>query len=247
MDNKIKNYLGIALAVAAVWYAWSFSESVRPDRNFQVQGEGKVTAIPDVAEISFGVTTEGGKNLADLQQKNTEKANSIIAFLKQSAIDEKDIKTQYYNISPRYQYYSCPVSESGEAKPCPPSEIVGYTISQSIAVKVRELSNTGDVLAGVVANGANTVSGPSFTIDDPAKFQNEARAEAIAKAKEKASAIARAGGFRLGKMVSIQEGVSYPFPVMYETAALGKGGASPSIEPGSQDITINVTIVYEIK
>src|SRR3989344_7039023 len=218
MDNKIKNYLGIALAVAAVWYAWSFSESVRPDRNFQVQGEGKVTAIPDVAEISFGVTTEGGKNLADLQEQNAEKANAIIVFLKQSGIDQKDIKTQYYNISPHYQYCSCPVSESGEAKPCPPSEIVGYTISQSVSVKVRELSKTGDILAGVVDNGANTVSGPSFTVDDPTELQNQARAEAIAKAKSKALAVAKAGGFRLGKISSIQEGISYPFPVLYETA-----------------------------
>lgn len=253
MDNKIKNYLGVSiigaivlLTISMIWYVWAFSDSASPQRSFQVQGEGKVVAVPDVAEISFGVTTEGGKNIADLQKENSEKANKVIAFLKQSGVDGKDIKTQYYNISPRYQYYSCPIAES-RAEPCPPSEIVGYTISQSVSVKVRELGKTGDILAGVAENGANTVSGPSFTIDDPTELQNQARAAAIAKAKEKARAVAKAGGFRLGKISSIQEGISYPIPIMFEAAALGKGGAAPSIEPGSQEVTVNVTIIYEIK
>ena len=116
-------------------------------------------------------------------------------------------------------------------------------------MKIRELSKAGDIVAGMVDNGANTVSGPSFTVDDPTELQNEARREAIAEAKEKAKAIAEAGGFRLGKLISINEGSSFPQPFPYMLEFGGKGGdfGGPAIEPGSQEIRVNVTLSYEIK
>lgn len=258
MDTKIKNYLGIAiitgivfLIIVGLWYASAFSRSVAPSRTFSVAGEGKVIALPDVAELNLGVLTEGGKNLADLQKENTEKVNRVAAFLKENGIDEKDVRTQFYNITPRYQYFSCPPSvNKGEIVSCPPAEIVGYTINQSVSVKIRDLNKTGDIIAGVVENGVNTVSGPAFTVDDPTDLQNKAREEAIARAKEKAKAVAKAGGFRLGKLISISEGISFPQPVPFgEQFALGKGGdfGGPSIEPGSQEIRVNVNLSYEIK
>lgn len=269
MDTKVKNYLGIAIIaaialsiIAGFWYVNSFSKyvnsfskSVSPDRSFSVNGEGKVVAVPDVAHLSFGVLTEGGKNLADLQKENTDKVNRVVAFLKENGIEEKDIKTQYYNINPRYQYFSCPSPIPVEDDirtpiPCPPSEIVGYTINQSVLVKIRELNKAGDIVAGVVNNGANTVSGPSFTVDDPTELQNQARTEAIAEAKEKAKAVAMAGGFRLGKLLSIYEDVSLPEPpIPYASEFDGEGGDSFSrvIEPGSQEIRVSINLVYEIK
>ena len=271
MDTKIQNILIFSIiatlllsVVAGFWYVKIFSDSRLPQRVFQVQGEGKVVAVPDVAQLSFGVTTEGGKNIADLQKKNSEKSNAIISFLKEQGIDEKDIKTEYYNISPRSQYYSCPpipilqgessvgFVESGEAFPirsCPPSEIIGYTIQQSLSVKVRDLNKVGDVLAGVVERGANNVYGPSFTVDTLDVLQNQAREKAVAQAREKAQALAKAGGFRLGKIVSIQEGFSMPYPMPFSAQyekGIG-GGIAPDIEPGSQEITSQVTLIYEIK
>jgi uncharacterized protein YggE len=230
----------------------SFSKSVSPERNFSVNGEGKIIAVPDIAQFSFGILTDGGKNLADLQRVNSEKSNKVIAFLKENGVDEKDIKTQSYNISPRYQHFSCPPSiKNTEIVPCPPSEIVGYTISQDISVKVRELNKTGDLVAGVIEKGANTVSGPSFTVDDPTTLQNQARKEAIIQAKDKARTIAEAGGFKIGKVISIQEGGYFPqiFRTQIYAKDEGYGGdiESPSIEPGSQEIVVNVTLTYEIK
>lgn len=259
MDEKIKNYLGVALTLGIVfsvlagfWYLNFISRQALPGRSFQVSGEGKELAIPDIAELSFGVLTEGGKNLAELQNQNSEKINKTIAFLKEKGIEVKDIKTQYYNISPRYQYFSCPVPLTGEmmAMSCPPSEIIGYSINQNVSVKIRDLNKVGDIVAGVVEKGVNTISGPSFTIDDPEELQNKARKEAIAKAKENAETVARSGGFKLGKLISIQEGISLPVPMLYERAyVLGKGVAleAPSIEPGSQEIQVTVTLVYEMK
>lgn len=257
MDTKIKNYLGMALiggiifsAGAGVWYVGAFSQSIPPNRTFYVAGEGKAVAVPDIAELSFGVLTEGGKNLAELQKENSNKMNKVVSFLKENNIEEKDIKTQYYNISPRYQYFSCPIVQGAESKPCLPSEIIGYSINQNVLVKIRDLSKTGDVLAGVVKKGANNVSGPNFTVDGPTELQNKAREEAIAKARQKAQAIAKAGGFKLGKLISISEN-SFPQPTPYlKNVAFGMGGSpeiSPSIEPGSQEITANVSLTYEIK
>src|SRR3989338_2794227 len=115
MNPKIKEYVGVAvvivllLALGAVWkYVAAYSSSVVPSATFPVTGEGKVTAIPDVAQFSFGITTEGGKDIAALQKENTEKANTAIAAVKALGVEDKDIKTSYYRISPRYQYYQCP-------------------------------------------------------------------------------------------------------------------------------------------
>ncbi len=236
--------------VAVFWYVSAYSRSVVPERSFTVSGEGKVVAVPDVAELTFGVLTEGGKNLADLQKENTEKINKIVSFLKEEGIDEKDIKTQYYNISPKYQSIPCrPAILQTYPEiiaPCPVSstEIIGYSISQNLSVKVRDLNKAGDILAGAVERGANNVSGPDFTIDDPVKLQNEAREKAIKQAREKAKSMAKAGGFRVGRLISIQEGFYGP-PIIYGLEA--KSSAGPSLEPGSQEIISNVTLIYEIR
>ncbi len=251
MDQKIKNYLGIAIIgtlIVGAYGIFSFTrsyETVTETSNFSTNAEGKIVAIPDIAQFSFSVITQGGVNLQDTQSENTNKANAAITFAKSKGIDAKDITTQWYNVEPRYQYFDC---SSRQSSVCPPYEIVGYTITQTVLVKVRNFNVIGDLLAGVVKNGANTVSQLSFTVEDPAGFENQAREKAISKARDKAKSIAKAGGFRLGKLLSINEGSYYPMPMFSGTEA--KGGAppaSPTIEPGSYDITINVTLTYEIK
>ena len=252
MDNSLKKHLSLAIigalivfALSTLWFVASYSKATEPAsyRSFQVSGEGSITAIPDIAQFSFGIITQGGIDLAKTQEENTKEVNATIAFLKEQNIEEKDIATKAYRVSPRYQYYNC----SGENGPCPPPEIVGYTVEQALQVKVRDFSVLGGLLAGVVENGANSVSQLSFTIDDPTAVQNEARKEAIEKAKAKAQALAEAGGFKVGRLLSIQEGIAssprYDF-VSLETA---RGAPTPSIEPGSQDVEITVTLTYEIK
>src|ERR1051325_6165104 len=217
MDQKIKNYLGIAviaalllLAYAALNYVGLYGKSIQPSsyRSFSVMAEGKVVAKPDVAEFTFSVITEGGKNLSDLEKKNTDAANSTIDSVKSQGVDAKDIQTTGYNIQPRYQYYNCgpqiyDPSSAIPVKPCPPSTIVGYTISQTVTVKARDFSKAGDILQGVVASGANNVSQLNFQIDDPTSLQNEARMKAIEKAKTQAELVARAGGFSLGGLFPV--------------------------------------------
>lgn len=302
MDQGYKNYLHIAIIIAllvfsyaALSYVRTYGDALDPTlrRSFSVSAEGKSVAVPDIAQFSFSVITEGGTDLTALQKTNSEKINKINKFIKLNGVDDKDIKTEGYSVQPRYQSYDCGVvplslptreippfgiegggvnGSSGASadtatspiedyyppyykkRPCPPQEIVGYSIHQSVSITVRDFEKIGTLLSGVVENGANSVSQLFFTLDDPTKPQNEARAEAIAKAQKKARDIARAGGFRLGRLLSISEG-GYPIPYQrfYGTeAAFGKGGdsispATPDIEPGSQDVIINVTLVYEIR
>jgi len=253
MNEKIKNIIGIALVVAAIIFAssaWIFSKaywkSSQPARAFSVNAEGSVVAVPDIAELTYSVITEGGKDLAALQRDNTDKANRINAYLKAQGVEDKDIKTFGYAINPRYQYTSCSVG----SRVCPPAEMVGYSINHSVAIKVRNLSKVGEFLSGIVENGANSVYGPAFSIDDVEAVKNQAREEAIKNAKEKAKAIAEAARVRLGKIISIDE--SYYTPV-YSARASGIGGdelvsvPSPEIEPGSQEIKVTVLIRYEIR
>ena len=250
MNEKIKNYLGIALILGtlAVAYAgvnFAASYPPYPGSTFSVSGKGEVVAIPDVGRFSFSILSEGA-NLETLQRENTDKSNNVIAFLKGKGIEEKDIKSESYNIYPTYQYYDC-----NYYGVCPPAQISGYRVEHSVSVTVRKLDDSGTLLSGVVENGANTVSSFNFEVDDPTALQDEARIAAIADAKEKAKAIAKAAGFRLGKMVSIY--TVNPDPYYY--GGYGMGGedsmrstyAAPQLEPGSQKIVVNVDISYEIK
>lgn len=260
MNTRIKDYVGVAIIVALLvtaLAAWQFVQlygrRIEPSsfRSFSVSGRGKAVAVPDVAAFTFSVVTQGGKDVESLQSQNTDKMNRAIDFVKQQGVDAKDITTQNYNIDPRYQYYNC--SQGGSATPCPPPDIAGYTVTQSVQVKIRDFAKIGDILSGVVKNGANSVSQLSFTIDDPTSVQNAARAEAIEKAKAQAKSIADTAGFTLGQLLSIQEN-STPLPQPYQYdmrkmnfEAYRTGGAAPSVEAGSQDIVENVTLTYEIR
>ncbi|MDP2691486.1 MAG: SIMPL domain-containing protein [bacterium] len=259
MNSTVKNLIGagailLALVLSFVTFkaVGIYDRSSEPTnfRSFSVSADGDAVGVPDIAEFSFDVITEGGTDIAGLQQQNTEKMNNAISFVKSLEVDSKDIKTQSYYVSPRYQNTFCRY-EPGEI--CPPAEIVGYSVSQSVSIRIRDFDNISTALTGVVTNGANSVSQLNFTIDDPTGVENEARAEAIQKAKVKAMDIAKAGGFSIGRLLEISEyGSPQPYMVRsmtMESVAMDKDGAvpSPSIEPGSEEVVINVTLRYEIE
>jgi uncharacterized protein YggE len=146
-----------------------------------------------------------------------------------------------------------PVAPSSTTvKTCPPPSIVGYTVTQSVSVKMRDFTKVGDIVGGVVTNGANQVGSLTFTLDDPSKAQDAARGQAIEKAKAKAESVAQAGGFSLGRLLNIQENGNNPYP-MYKSYSMDSGIAAPtsvpapSIQPGSQETKVTVTMTYEIK
>lgn len=239
----------IFLVITGFMFVSAYDRSVAPNRTFTVSGEAKATVVPDIVNFSFGVLTEGGKDLAALTKDNNDKVNRIIASLKGNNIAEKDIVTQFYNITPRYQYFSCNPPVAGTAAPCPPSEIVGYSVSQNVFVKIRDIGKAGDIVTSAVSLGANTVSGLEFTVDNPENIKNQVRKDAIAKAKEMAGAVAEAGGFGMGRLISMQESSISPQPFSIADKAVGGigGGEAAAVEPGTQDVKVVMTLVYEIK
>jgi len=255
MTKELKTYLVYSIiatlavfSLSAIVYVASFAKASQPSsyRSFSVSGEGTVTVSPDIAQFSFGVTTQGGLNLGALQSQNAQDVNAAIAFVKEQGVEDKDITTKGYYVEPRYQYYSC----SNGSNVCPPPDITGYTVSQQVQVKVRDFTKLTGLLSGVVVNGANNVSQLSFTVEDRTQVQNTAREEAVQKAQEKAQAIAEATGFSIGKLLSIEEGGASVPPYYFAETADGRGGiggAVSTIEPGSQDVTVTVTLQYEIR
>jgi hypothetical protein len=207
-----------------------------------ISGEGKVTAAPDVAMVSVGVQTEK-KLVKDAQTENNNKMNAITKAIKDLGIEAKDIKTENYSVYPKYDYSRV----TGQ------SNIVGYTVSQSVSVKIRDLDKVGSVLAKAGELGANTVGGVNFTVDDPEKLQSEARQKAIDNAKEKAGILFKNLGVTVGRIVSFDEYGNRGIMPIYAKEAYGIGGGgdvaipAPDIQPGTTEIISNVNLTFEIK
>jgi len=219
--------------------AKKYGDSLMPAKTINVSAEGKVTVSPDIAKLSFSVVSEGA-NSKLLAENNNKKMNAAIDFAKSQGIEEKDIKTTEYNLSPRYEY------DEKTKK----TFISGYTLTQTVLVKVRDLNKVAEVLGGLPALGINQISSISFDIDEPEKYLSEARNQAFDKAKEKAKAIAEKNGVKLGQVINFYEYQSTPY--YQNVRALGMGGAEavqplPQIQPSSQEVTIQVSVTYEIK
>jgi uncharacterized protein YggE len=256
MGSFIRNLLGLALIITlggvmvlGYRFTQSYDRVSTPSnfRSFTVQGDGKAVGVPDIAGFSFEVITEGGTDVATLQSQNADKTNKAIDFVTKQGVDKKDIATSQYNIQPRYETPNCVY---GSGKVCPPASIVGYTVQQSVHVKIRNFKLISPLLSGVVISGANSVSNIQFAIDDSAAIENTARAEAIKKAQNKAESVANVAGFKLGRLLEISENNSIPY---YNQRMMSDGimaskteSTAPTIEPGSQEVIINVSLKYEI-
>ncbi len=211
-------------------------QSLQYKNTILVSGEGKVFAKPDIGQVSLSVISDA-LTVASAQKDNTDKMNKITSAMKEAGIKEEDLKTANYNISPRYQY------SAGK------STIIGYEVTQTLEVKIRDLEKVGDILGKAAAAGANQVGSLTFTFDDPEKLNSEARQKAIDNAKTKARDLAKSLGVSLGKVVSFSEDTDGTPAPMYSSAkeALGMGGgAIPDIQTGQNEIDISVSISYEI-
>ncbi len=203
-----------------------------------VVGDGEVVGIPDTATVQLGYMIEK-KTVAEAQKENSLKMNEIIKKLKGDLkIDEKDIKTNSYSISPRYDW-----SDGKQT-------LKGYQVSQNLVVKIRDLEKISTVLDEAGSLDLNQIGGLSFEIDNPDELESEAREIAIKAAKEKAETLADIAGVKLGRIISFSEFNSRPSPVYasYKTMdmAEGMGGSAPEIQAGSTEIKITATVEYEI-
>jgi uncharacterized protein YggE len=214
-----------------------------------VTGEGEIYTKPDLAIETFTVKIEA-KTVEKAVADNAEKMNAVIVAMKALGIEEKDLKTTDFNIYPRYEYRT-DYSIQTEIWPRPETRVlVGYEVTQSLEVKIRDMAKVGDVIQKAVDAGANQVGGLQFTTDDPDALKSQAREEAIKQAKDKAELLAKQLGVKLTKIVNFSEGGYYPSPMYYDSAVnakgMGEAGATPDIQTGENKITVNVSITYEI-
>ena len=249
-DNlKLKNtalagFLGVLTLVILYSIFWGpakkFGDSLMPARMATISAEGKVIVSPDIAKISFSVVSDG-TNPEKLVDENNRKINKAIDFIKSLGIDPKDIKTTQYNLSPRYVY-----DEKSRQ-----SYISGYTITQTVLVKARDLAKTGKILGDLPNVGINQIGSVSFEIDEPEKYLAEARDKAFALAKEKAGKMAASTGTRLGNVINFSEYPQGPIPRYYgalgKSSEVGVASVAPEIQPGTEEVIVQVSVTYEIR
>ncbi|MFH1833261.1 MAG: SIMPL domain-containing protein [Candidatus Levyibacteriota bacterium] len=203
---------------------------------FNAQGTGKATAVPDTAEISLGAT-KTAQNVTDAQNQVNSVVNKIISDLKKLGIEEKNIQTLNYSISPNYDF------NSGR------QNVTGYTVTQNMEVKIKPIDKANQAIDTATADGANLVGGVTFVLDDKTQkdMENKARNDAIKDAKEKAENLAKAAGIKLGKIIDVQEGQSFePRPILMSQGVSEKAQTIPTqLAPGENTVTSTVTLYYE--
>lgn len=210
------------------------------ERNINLEAEGKVSITPDIATITIGMESVGD-TVEQAQNENTRVMNNILGRLENYGVKKEDIQTVNYNVSPRYNY----TEEEGRV-------LDGYGVVQELKIKIRDVSKAGDVVALAGKSGANIVSNLSFEVEDIEKYKKQAREEAMRKILVKAKDLHESLGIDFISVASYNEYENQSiraFPA-FETRVLGVGGGpvpTPNIESGTQDLILNVNIVFEIK
>lgn len=248
-DNQpivVRPPVGLLLAVVAVgglFYLAGKHVEVR-DREIpviSVSGEGKASVAPDIASLSFGVTTGRQRSAAEAMTKLKTAMDAVLKSVKEGGIPEKDIQSEQFSLNPAYDW------TSGR------QTIIGYEATQSLRVKVRDLDKVSDILGRATAAGANQAGGVQFTVDDPEKTRSEARTKAIAQAKAKAQQLAEDLGMSLGEIRNFSEsgGGGYYPPVMMraEGMAVAQDASANAVQmpAGEQEMNVTVSITYELR
>jgi len=235
-------FLG-ALALAAL--AWtapadaqqaSITQTIAGTR-LDVTATGEVTRVPDVAIISAGVVSRAPTATAALQD-SANRMGQVLAALKRAGVEDRDIQTSNVSLNPEYRYVENQ-----------PPQLVGYTASNTVTVRFRDVRNSGKILDALVAQGSNQINGPTLSVDKPESALDEARNKAIAIGRARAELYARSLGLRVVRVVSVNEsGGSYPVPPpmpMYARADMAQ--AKTSIEPGEQKLQVNLAMTFELQ
>ncbi len=219
------------------------SQTAGDHRLLTVGGEGKVTAPPDMALITLGVVSEADAAKVALQS-NSEAMNGIVAALKAEGIEARDLQTSGFSVDPVYSQPPQNDNNSASFKP----EIVGYRVTNNLTLRIRDLTRVGPLLDKVVTLGANSISGPTFTVEDPAPLQDQARQAAVKDALRKAKLYAEAAGITLGPIFRIEEGyASSPQPLAAGAARFDLAAAPPPIEGGELSFDAQVTLSWTIE
>ena len=225
--NEIKEYEYIGL-------------SDRMERTIMVDAVGSVEVKPDFATLRMGVKTQA-KTVQDAQTENTEKMNSLNKSLKELGISEDYIKTANYDVYPQYDW----TAEEG-------SELVGYEVSQSVMIKMKDTDLAEKVLALAGQLGITDVGQLEYIVDDKEIYLEEARKDALEKIASKATLLSRSLGVSFVNIVSYDEyesggGDGYGVNRLFAEAGFGGGAPEPVLEEGLNEVSLNVSVTFEIR
>jgi len=191
-------------------------------------GHGVITAVPDEATVAAGVRTDAASAAAALSA-NATKMNAVVAALK--AASGEEIQTQEVSLYPSTD---------------PQGKVTGYTAQNTVSAKAK-IADAGALVDAAVGAGANTVDGPSLTLSDQDALYRDALKKAVSDARAKALALADAGGFGVGPVSTVVEQSAAGQPVFARPVALAAKDASTPIEPGTADVTADVTVTFTIR
>jgi uncharacterized protein len=229
--------LAAATALSAPAFAQqaSITQSIAGTR-LDVTATGEVNRVPDLAIISAGVVTRASSARSALQQAANKMAR-VRAALSRAGVADRDIQTSNINLNPDYAY------ENNR-----PPRLTGYNATNQVSVRFRDIANAGEILDALVAEGANSINGPTLTIDKPEAALDEARARAIAAARARADLYARSLGLRVVRVVAVSEsGGSYPVPPPMPMMRAEAANASTKIDPGEQTLQVNLAVTFELQ
>ncbi len=213
------------------------SISSQQDIGIWVTGVGKVAVVPDVAVLSLGVEAQAA-TVAEAQQQASGAMNAIMGVLDSYGVDEKDIRTQQYSIQPVREWRDDQYI------------LIGYRVTDTVSIKVRDIDDTGSIIDGAVAAGGDytIINSISFTVDEPEAYYEDVREEAMADAKDKAEQMAELGGVNLGKPMYIAEYSGYsPNTVYYDIREDMGSELTTDISPGETEIQMTIQVVYGIE
>ena len=204
-----------------------------------VNGQGKVTAVPDIATLRLGIEAEEA-SVAEAQNRAAEAMDRVMTALTRNGVAKKDIKTQNFSIRRITKWDRAKEEET----------VVGYRVTNMVTAKIRDIDEAGTIIDAVAEAGGDLtrIDNISFSVDDPSAYYEEARREAMTEAKAKARQLAELAGVTLGKPTYISESMQIPYPrtMMAEAVAL-KAAAPTPISPGEMEISLTLQVVYAIK
>ena len=235
-------FCAFALASFASVGTATAAEEKAPPRLISLTGQGEVMATPDMAVLSLGVVSED-RTARQALLANTRAMTALVDAMKKAGVEAKDLQTAGFNVNPKYSRPPRPV-QNGQP---PAPQIIGYSVRNTLSVRIRDLGSAGEILDQAVSLGSNAISGLTFTVAEPKPLQNAARKAAMADALEKAALYAEAAGVGLGAIRTITEAGSIrpPQPMAMARAEAAFASAVP-IEAGEITYRAQVSVVWEI-
>jgi uncharacterized protein len=221
-----------------------------------VSGKGKISARPDIAEVTAGVVTHDPRAQFALAANNAAMSR-LLDTLKERGVAEKDIQTSQISIVPEYSQPQPRVfgAPAGTIEQPAPAEfvprLVGYKVENSVRVTSRRIDQLGPVLDAIVQAGANRIYGISFRVEHTAELLDEARKRAMRDARHKGELLAGEAGVVLGPPMKIeeqQEGVPASMAFSPEAPMLAAApGRAMAVVPGEQEHAVTVSVIYELR